>query len=296
MPEEEVSGFWGNFSELAKRMKVVIFTFIVSTIVMLVLPGNADFLALTNNYQPLMSVFLRTVRDMVLPQDVRLIALQIEDPITLYVMSALVFSIAITMPVLAYEVYKFVDPALHPHEKKAIYPFVSIVTVLFIAGGLFGFFFLFPAFVYSMFPFFTAVGAEMIFSIMDFYNLLFFTIIISGVIFTIPAFFVLLVKFGIVHTKMFSRKRKYVYLGIVVLAMLITPGATPQGNLYLSVALIALFEVSMFMGKRYERHRYERHPNNLTPFNLFPTPTCRFCNKEVDGNSDFCPACKRSLN
>jgi sec-independent protein translocase protein TatC len=291
MPEEEVSGFWGNFSELAKRMKVVIFTFIVSTIVMLVLPGNADFLALTNNYQPLMSVFLRSVRDMTLPQDVRLIALQIEDPITLYVMSALVFSIAITIPVLAYEVYKFVDPALHPHEKKAIYPFVSIVTVLFIAGGLFGFFFLFPAFVYSMFPFFTAVGAEMIFSIMDFYNLLFFTIIISGVIFTIPAFFVLLVKFGIVHTKMFSRKRKYVYLGIVVLAMLITPGATPQGNLYLSVALIALFEVSMFMGKR-----YERHPNNLTPFKLFPTPTCRFCNKEVDGNSDFCPACKRSLN
>jgi sec-independent protein translocase protein TatC len=289
MPEKVVNGLLGHFAELTKRLKVVIFTFIIATIVMLVLPGNTDFFAMTGDYQPLMSVFLRTVRDMILPQDVRLIALQIGDPITLYVMAALVFSISITMPVLAYEIYKFVDPALYQHEKKALYSFVAVVSALFFAGAFFGFFFLFPAFVLSMFPFFTAVGAEMIFSIMDFYNMLFFTIIISGVIFTIPAFFVLLVKFGIIRTGMFSRKRKYVYLGIVVLAMLITPGATPQGNLFLSVALVALFEVSMFMGKRYECRL------TLPAFKLFPKQTCRFCNKEVDDKSSFCPNCQKSL-
>jgi sec-independent protein translocase protein TatC len=290
MPEKVVNTFWGHFAELTKRLKVVIFTFIIATIVMLVLPANTDFFAMTGNYQPLISVFLRSVRDMTLPPDVRLIALQIGDPITLYVMAALVFSISITMPVLAYEIYKFVDPALHPHERKAIYPFVTVVSALFIAGAIFGFFLLFPAFVLSMFPFFTAVGAEMMFSIMDFYNILFFTIIVSGVIFTIPAFFVLLVKFGVIRTSMFSRKRKWVYLGIVVLAMLITPGATPQGNLFLSVALVALFEVSMFLGKR-----YERHPTLAPVFKLFLNPTCRFCNKEVDDNSSFCPNCQKSL-
>jgi sec-independent protein translocase protein TatC len=290
MPEETVNTFWGHFAELTKRLKVVISTFIIATIVMLVLPANTDFLSTTSNYQPLMSIFLRTVRDMTLPQNARLIAINIADPITLYFIASLVFSISITMPVLAYEIYMFVDPALYSSEKKAIYPFVAVVSALFITGALFGFFFLFPAFVYSMFPFFTAVGAEMIFSIMDFYNMLFFTIIISGLIFTIPAFFVLLVKFGIMRTNMFSRKRKYVYLGIVILAMLITPGATPQGNLYLSMALIALFEISMFLGKRYEYHL------TLPPVKLFPKPICRFCNKEVDGNASFCPQCKRSLS
>jgi sec-independent protein translocase protein TatC len=290
MPEKVPNTFLGHVTELTKRLKVVIFTFVTATIVMLVLPGNTDFFALTGNYQPLMSVFLKAVREMNLPSDVRLIALQIGDPITLYVMAAFVFSVAITMPVLAYEIYKFVDPALHPHEKKAIYPFVSVVLALFIAGALFGYFLLFPAFVYSMFPFFTAVGAEMMFSIMDFYTLLFFTIIVSGLIFTIPAFFVLLVKFGVIRTSMFSQKRKYIYLGIVVLAMLITPGATPQGNLFLSMALVALFEVSMFMGKRYERH-------TISPtFKLFPKPTCRFCNKEFYGNDSFCPHCNRALS
>jgi sec-independent protein translocase protein TatC len=278
MPEKVASSFLGHFAELTKRLKVVIFTFIIATIVMLVLPGNTDFFAMTGDYQPLMSVFLKAVRETNLPPDVRLIALQIGDPITLYVMA-----------VLAYEIYKFVDPALHSHERKAMYPFVAVVFTLFITGAIFGYFFLFPAFVYSMFPFFTAVGAEMVFSIMDFYNLLFFTIIVSGLIFTIPAFFVLLVKFGVIHTSVFNRKRKYVYLGIVVLAMLITPGATPQGNLYLSIALLALFEISMFMGRRYERHP------NMPQFTLFPKSTCRFCNKEVDSKSNFCPNCNKSL-
>jgi sec-independent protein translocase protein TatC len=290
MPEEVATTFLGHFAELTKRLKVVIFTFIIATIVMLVLPGNTDFFAMTSNYQPLMSVFLKAVRDMILPSDVRMIALQIGDPITLYVMAGLVFSLSITMPVLAYEIYRFVDPALYQHEKKAIYSFVAVVSALFVAGALFGFFVLFPAFVLSMFPFFTAVGAEMLLSIMDFYNMLFFTIIISGVIFTIPAFFVLLVKFGVIRTSMFSRKRKWVYLGIVVLAMLITPGATPQGNLFLSIALVALFEVSMFLGKRYEHHL------TLPSIKLFPNPTCRFCDKEVDGNDSFCPQCKRALS
>jgi sec-independent protein translocase protein TatC len=289
MPEEVTTTFIGHFAELTKRLKVVIFTFIIATIVMLVLPGNTDFFAMTGNYQPLMAIFLRYVREMILPPDVRLIALQIGDPITLYVMAALVFSLGITMPVLAYESYKFVDPALYQHEKKAIYSFVAVVSVLFITGTLFGFFLLFPAFVLSMFPFFTAVGAEMMFSIMDFYNLLFFTIILSGVIFTIPAFFVLLVKFGVIRTSIFSRKRKWVYLGIVVLAMLITPGATPQGNMFLSIALVALFEVSMFMGKLYERRL------TLVPVKLFSQPKCRFCNKEIDGKSSFCPNCNKSL-
>jgi sec-independent protein translocase protein TatC len=289
MPEKEGNSFLGHFAELTKRLKVVIFTFIISTIILLVLPGNADFFAMTGNYQPLMSVFLRAVRDANLPSDVRLIALQIGDPITLYVIAAFVFSLTITMPVLAYEVYKFVDPALHQHERKAIYPFVAVVFALFVGGAIFGYFFLFPAFVYSMFPFFTAVGAEMVFSIMDFYNLLFFTIIVSGLIFTIPAFFVLLVKFGVIRTSMFSRKRKWIYLGIVILAMLISPGATPQGNLFLFVALMGLFEISMLIGRRFE------HRTVLPQFSLFPKQTCRFCDKEVDDKSSFCPNCNKSL-
>lgn len=282
--------FWGHVEELGKRLKIVVFTFIVSTIVILILPANFDFLAGAGNYQPLVSVFLRSIRDRVLTPDVRLIAIQFSDPIELYVWASVIFSSAITMPVLAYEVYKFVDPALHGEERKEVYPFVTSVTVSFIAGGIFGFFILFPLFITSMYPFFAAVGAELIFSIMDFYNILFFTIISMGLVFTLPVFFVLLVKYGIIHTDIFRKNRKYLYAGLVVLAMFISPGASPQGNLFLFLPLIVLLEISLFLGKRYEKQ------GNVHQIGFFSNPKCRFCKSDLVTNSTFCPACRRSQN
>ena len=117
------------------------------------------------------------------------------------------------MPVFAYEAYKFIDPALYPHERKAIFPFIAVVAVLFIVGAIFGFFVLAPSFIQGFVPFYDAVNAVYLFPIMDFYNMVFFTIIVSGLLFTIPAFFVLLVKFGVLHTKTVTKQRKYLYAG-----------------------------------------------------------------------------------
>jgi sec-independent protein translocase protein TatC len=294
MPKEQTAqSFWDHIGEFGKRMKIVLVTFIVSALVMLVLPGNGDFLATTDNYAPLMSVFLSYISKMFLPANVKLFAVSVSDPITLYVMAAVLFSLIFTIPVFAYEAYKFVAPALYAYEQKAIIPFVSVVSVLFIIGIVFGFFFLFPSFIQGLFPFFSAVGAEPWLPIMDFYSMLFFTLIISGILFTVPAFFVLLVKFGILRTRMFTHKRKWIYLGLVVAAMLISPGATPQGNLYLFFALAIIFELSMLIGKRVEKTAGPANvPKILQVFS--PNIKCQYCNAETDINHAYCPNCKKA--
>lgn len=289
---KEINSFWGHVNELAKRMKPVLINFLAATFLMLLLPANADFLATTNNYQPLVSVFLNTARNYVLPVNVKLYAIQISDPITLYAVAAVLFGAAFTVPLFSYELYKFVDPALFDNERKSVYPFVTIVSGLFVAGCLFGFFFLFPAFINSMFPFFSAVGAELMFSIMDFYNLLFFTIIISGFIFTIPPFFVMLVKFNIIKPSMFRNKRKWIYLGMGVAALFISPGATPQGDLVLFLALAGLFEASMLAARRYESNNSS--PSMLMAF-LSPPRKCMFCQSEIDESTVFCSKCSHSV-
>ena len=290
---EVVASFWGHLTEFIMRMKVVLGVFLVSLIVLLVLPGNSDFFALTNNYKPLMSVILTYIANMFLPPSAQLFASSMSDPITLYVYAALVFAIGITMPVFAYEAYKFVVPALHEHEKKAVFPYVTAVTILFIIGAFFGFFFLAPSFIQGFFPFYAAVNAMQLFPIMDFYNMVFFTIIISGLLFTIPVFFVLLVKFNIVKTKMVTGKRRYIYAGLAIAAMLISPGATPQGDLYLFIALALLVEVSIAVGKRFEHHEPMVQPFVQT--RLFATPRCRFCKSVTDIDASFCPSCHRSI-
>jgi sec-independent protein translocase protein TatC len=294
MPEVQsfFEGFWGHVTEFIKRMKIVLAVFVISLFIMLILPGNSDFFATTENYKPLMSVLLVYIANMFLPQGAQLFTISMSDPITLYAYAAVVFAVGITLPVFAYEAYKFIDPALFPHERKAIFPFVSIVTVLFAVGAVFGFFFLAPSFIQGFIPFYTAVNAMELFPIMDFYSTVFMTIIISGILFTIPAFFVLLVRFGVLHTKSVTKQRKYIYAGLVIAAMLISPGATPIGDLYLFLALLALIEVSLFVGKRFENRQGNVNSQSMLS-KWFSVSTCKFCNSTIEGNQRYCPNCKR---
>lgn len=288
MKMDNANSFFGHLDELAKRMKVVIFVFMAVLIVLLIIPGNLNFLADPNDYQPWVSILLRSIREQVLPSDVKLIAVGFTDPIELYALAAMIFAVALTLPVFTYELYKFIDPALYPSERKEVYPAVALVFLLFTAGGIFGYFFLFPFFIWSMFPFFTAVGAEMMFSIMDFYNILFFTILITGLVFTIPVFFVLLVKYGILRTDIFRKNRKYLYLGLIVATLFISPGASPQGNLFLFLPLAVLVEISLFVGRRYEKSGKIRH------IDFFGDPKCKFCGQRLDESTAFCPGCRKA--
>jgi sec-independent protein translocase protein TatC len=251
-------------------------------------------------------VLIVYINKMFLPPEATLFASSMSDPITLYVYAALIFAIAITLPVFAYEAYKFIDPALYQHERKAIFPFISITTVLFIFGAIFGFFFLAPSFIQGFFPFYQAIGVQELIPVMDFYNIVFFTIIISGILFTIPAFFVLLVKFGVLHTKTFTKQRKYIYAGLGIAAMLISPGATPQGDLYLFIAMVVLVEVSLLVGRRYERKtgtadaqsmlsQFFSPPSVPTIQSSAVSPTCRYCNSIINEKATYCPSCKKFL-
>jgi Sec-independent protein secretion pathway component TatC len=109
----------------------------------------------------------------------------------------------------------------------------------------------------------------------------------------IPAFFVLLVKFGILHTKTITKQRKYIYAGLAIAAMLISPGATPIGDLYLFLALLMLIEVSVFVGKRYEHKSGTGDAQSLISKWFSPTKSCKYCNSQLQEEAHFCPNCNR---
>ncbi len=290
MSKDVAMSLWEHINELAKRMKVVLVTFIVSMVIILLVPGNLNFIQNPEDFEPWVAIFLTQIRGTVLPSNIQLIALSLEDPIELYVIAAFAISVAVTLPVLAYEVYKFVDPALHSNERGEIYPFVGSVIGLFIGGALFGFFVLFPFFVWSLLPFFSALQLTPLLSVTEFYNMLFFTILTTGLAFTIPAFFVLLVKYGILKTTIFSKNRKWAYLGLGILALFMSPGASPQGNLFLFLPMLFLFEGAIFFGQRYEKK------GEIHTINWFSDPKCKYCKEPVPYKTAFCPKCLKSQN
>ncbi len=282
--------FWDHVNELAQRLKVVMYVLGVSTIIFMVLPS--DFGSLANPfefYDPLVAMILRMIRAQVLPPDVQLIGYELTAPMELYLMASFIFGFAVAIPVLAYEIFRFVDPALYPQERGAVYPFVISFTVLFVIGAAFGFFVLMPITLWALFKFFTVVGAEQIISIMDFYNMVFVSTIFSGLTFTWPVFFVLLVRFGIAKTSMISKNRKYVYGLLIIVIMLITTDGGPLVDSVLMLPMIALTEAAVFFGRRYEKSKEK------IALETGSVDRCRFCGTVLKPDATFCPKCDRAL-
>lgn len=252
--------FWEHTAELGKRLKIGFLTLIVSTVAAMLFPANVSFFSdPVHSYEPLVAVVLRIVREHSLPPGVRLVGLDIVSPIEIYLIAAFCFGFAIAAPVFAYEIFKFVDPALCPNERADVYPFFAAFLGLFAGGLTFGYFFLVPYGLSALLPFFSLVGAETLISVSEFYQFVFFLTLMTGLAFTFPVFLVLLVKYGIIGTRMLTKNRKYVYFGLLVAVFLITPGEGGLANFLLLSVMIVFLEIGLLVGKRYEKKGKDTH-------------------------------------
>lgn len=289
--EDRLMSFWDHTEELAKRLKIVLYTLFISTVAMMILPADLSFLKNPMQfYDPLVAVILRSIREQILPPDVKLIGLEFTAPIQLYLIASFAFGLAVTLPVFAYEIYRFIDPALYPHERRDAYPFVASASVLFVVGAIFGYRVLMPYLLLAMFPFFSIVGAEIVISVMDFYTILFVTTLITGLAFTFPVFFVLLVKYGIVSTGIFTKNRRYMYAAFFIITMILTPdGGFPLGNLMIWIPMVLLMEIGILFAQRYEKKGEVRRVS------WFSRGTnCKFCGVAISADTTFCPECGKS--
>jgi len=282
--------FWEHTEELAKRLKLVIYTFVVSTIVAMILPADLSFFNdPIRSFKPLIGVVLKIIREQVLPSNVHLIGVGLTDPIELYAVASIVFGFAVVIPVFAYQIYRFVDPALHPHERSDVYPFLGSFMALFIFGLAFGYLVITPYIVGAVLIFFPAVGAELWISINDFYFNVFTTTLLTGAIFTFPVFLVLLVRYGIIQTSFLTKNRKYLYAVMLVLVFIITPGEGGIANFLLFVPLMILLESGIFVARRYEKQGKVVDRRSLTD-----RVECKFCKKSIPKSAPFCPSCGKS--
>jgi len=289
---EGAGTIWEHIAELSRRLRVVFYAVFVATTFFMVFPANRSFLQNPLAfYDPIIASVLRQVIKDTLPAGIELIAGEFTAPLEIYLIASLILGIGVSAPVIAYETYRYVAPALYPHEQKAIYPFVMAFTVLFVIGAVFGYKILTPFILWGMLPFFRLTGALAIINVMDFYNLVFITTLVSGFSFTMPAFFVLLVRFGIVRTSFVTTRRRYIYAALYIVCAVVTPDGGPLADIALFVPMALLLEVAVFFGKRYEK---EPRPSVLFPDEKPVYGKCRFCGSLLTKEQVFCPSCGKS--
>ncbi len=284
---------WDHISELSARLKTWVYAFFISTVLLLVLPGDFSFFSNPFQlYHPLITVILLNIRTRLLPPQYTLIGPTVTTPLEIIVVGAAVFGFGLSLPVLVYEVYKFVDPAIRPSERESLYPFVIGFTVLFLAGALFAFFVLIPFVFFFSIPFFSWVGIATIIDADQFYNLVFFIIVLTGLAFTLPLVFVILVKLHFMGTATLRKNRKYVWAFTLVATALASPDGGPLADVALFIPMIILIEGAIWYAKRYEK----TESSIIQPVKLDDSRPlkCSYCGGYLDQGGVFCGLCGKA--
>lgn len=164
--------------------------------------------------------------------------------------------VALAMPVLLWQVWRFVTPGLYPKERRLAFPFVGSAVVLFVLGASLALWTLPRAL-----DFLITVGGS---SFDQFYtpdryvSLVVKMMLAFGIGFEFPVLLVFLQLAGLTQPQTLARFRRYAVVGIVVLVAVLTPSGDPISLAALAVPMYLFYEGAILIGKAVQRRRRKR--------------------------------------
>jgi sec-independent protein translocase protein TatC len=186
-----------------------------------------------------------------LPGDRTPITFGVAEPFTTTVTISAYAAIVIALPVVLYQAYAFVLPALTTREKRVVVPFLVMVPVLFVAGVVFGYFVVLPAATKFLLNF-NDDQFNIQIRARDYYSFFTLTLGVMGLIFQMPIGILAVTRLGIITPEQLSQNRRYAILVLAVVAMLL-PGTDPVSMLLEMVPLLVLFEASLILARIFGR-------------------------------------------
>ncbi|HEY2422234.1 MAG TPA: twin-arginine translocase subunit TatC [Neobacillus sp.] len=237
MAENKEHHFIEHFDELRKRLIISAVAFIV-------------FLAIGLIYTK--QIYLFFMGNL----GYKLMVLGPSDIMWIYFHIATIFAAAGTIPILAWQIWLFVKPALKAFERKTALFYIPAMFFLFIGGLAFGYLVIFP----GIMKFLIKMGDGLMVNSFTAEKYLSFLINMTlpfGIAFEMPLVLMFLTTLGIVNPYKVVKLRKFAYLILVIIASMISP---PEIFSHLSVAvpLILLFEISIFLSKLVYKKKQKR--------------------------------------
>ena len=170
-------------------------------------------------------------------------------------------ALLITLPVILYQLYAFLLPAFTPRERRAVYPVLVMVPLLFAAGVAFGYFVALPRAATFLLNF-NSAHFDIQLRAQDYYSFSVTFLAAIGLLFQVPIGVLALTRLGIISTKQLRKNRGYVILGAAVVAAVATPTPDPVTMLITMAPLLVLFELSILLAALLERRRAANADND----------------------------------
>ncbi len=164
---------------------------------------------------------------------------------------AVLVGLIVVLPFALFQAWQFIAPGLHKNERRIIWPMMVLSPMLFVSGAVFAFYILFPI----VFGFFvelnnaSPVPAVLMPVARDYLGFAIGMLKVFGVAFQLPLVMVLLNRIGVLSRRRAVQMRRYVIVGIVVVAAVLTPPDVVS-QILLAVPMWALFEISVLFMRR----------------------------------------------
>lgn len=163
-----------------------------------------------------------------------------------YITLGVYIGIVLASPVVLYQIWLFVAPALYKHERSAITGFVFSTVFLFLAGIAFGYFITLPYILRFLVSFQGPVSSiKPMITVNEYFDLVLLVLLGLGLVFELPILIFFLSLFGIVTPKFLWKNSKYAILIISVLAAVLTPTPDAMTMLIFMAPMVALYYLGM---------------------------------------------------
>ena len=261
--------------ELVERLRISLYALICSIVLVYILPSGVFRILKIDSpaAQPLVFYLMNSIRNYMLDfskpnltslsrilgvkdkLNVKLIASGMFDSFIASFHVSLIVALFTAVPIVVYEMYKYVEPALYSHEKRVIKKYLVASYVLFGAGALYAYVFLLPLTFYIMAWLAVISGAEPVFTISSFFETVLVGIILTGIFFMFPLFFIGLVSIGLVKADVLRKKWRYVVLAMAIITAVITPDPTPITMTLLLFPFIVLYFMTIAVAEKVQASR-----------------------------------------
>jgi sec-independent protein translocase protein TatC len=197
------------------------------------------------------------------------ITIGVAEPFTTTMAIAAYFALLFCLPLLIYEAYAFVLPALKPEEKRNALPLMLMAPVLFIAGVVFAYFLVLPPAVRFL-QGFNSSNFNSLLQAKPYYEFEIITMLGIGLTFQMPLGLLALDRIGVLNSQTLIRQWRYAVVIIAVIAAAL-PGADPVTTLLEMVPLLLLYGLSIVLLKVADRRTAARAAIDLSGSTPDPT-------------------------
>lgn len=185
--------------------------------------------------------------------DERMTVTTVPEKFTLYVTVSMYSAIAISVPLLLWQLWLFISPALYKHERSYVTPFIGLSSISFVLGAAFAYYILFP----PAARYLLGLGGgefQMLLKASDYLDFIIIIMLAMGLIFQMPAISYVLARIGIISARFLIKSWKVALIIILIVAAVVSPTGDIPNMMLFATPMMALYVVSIliawFFGKK----------------------------------------------